>query len=225
MRRAPSRPAAGEFETVIWDFNGTILDDLDLVVRSVNVQLADRNLPELSVDRYRSLFGFPVEAYYRAIGLDPGRESMADLSAEFFDLYVPGMAACALYDGVRDALKTFRSGGARQFVLSAMEEGLLKRTIDRLAISEFFDGIYGLAHQEADSKVSRGRELIDDQDIRPGAALLIGDTDHDAEVADALGMEVVLVAQGHQSEERLRATGRTVVQSVGALRIDAVSKA
>ena len=199
-----------ELESIIWDFNGTIVDDLDLVVRSVNVQLAKRGLPALTLETYREVFGFPVEAYYRRIGLDLEVQSMADLSAEFFDLYVPGLMECLLHTGVLDALKRFRESGMRQFVLSAMEEQLLLRTIDHLGIADFFDAVYGLAHLEADSKLSRGRQLLADCQIHHKTTLLIGDTDHDAEVADGLGLSAVLVAQGHQNEERLRATGCAV---------------
>ena len=194
-------------ETVIWDFNGTILDDLDLVVRSVNVQLARRELPQLTVERYRAVFGFPVADYYRRIGLNPDVETMSELSAEFFAMYAPGLASCPVHDGVHDALTAFQDAGFRQFVLSAMEQGLLTTTLDHLGISGFFEAVYGLSHLEGDSKLSRGRELLVEQGIRSETALLIGDTDHDAEVAQSLGVSVAIVSRGHQSEERIRAIG------------------
>jgi phosphoglycolate phosphatase len=200
-------------ETIIWDFNGTILDDLDLVVRSVNGQLGRRGLPLLTVERYRDVFGFPVADYYRRIGLDPDAEPMHDLSAEFFSTYAPELASCPLHDGVREALTTFRDAGLRQFVLSAMEEELLGATLERLGISESFEATYGLSHHEGDSKLSRGRELLAEQGIRPETALLIGDTDHDAQVADELGISVIIVPRGHQSEERVRAVGCEVRNS------------
>jgi len=205
---------SGGLEAVIWDFNGTIVDDLDHVVRSVNVQLARRGLLPLTLERYREVFGFPVEAYYREIGFDLEAESMADVSAEFFGMYVPGLKECPLHDGVLDALNRFRESGVRQFVLSAMEERLLLNTIEHLRIADFFDAVYGLAHLEADSKLSRGRELVANHRVRPETALLIGDTDHDGEVADALGVSAVLIAQGHQREERLREAGHPVYRSV-----------
>jgi len=210
-RATPTRRRG--IEAVIWDFNGTILDDLDLVVRSVNVQLARRELPPLTVDRYRDVFGFPVEEYYRRIGLDPDEEPMSDLSAEFFATYAPGLAACPLHDGVHDALTAFRDAGLRQFVLSAMEEELLKATLVHLGISDLFEAIYGLSHHEGDSKLARGRELLVERSIRPDTALLIGDTDHDADVARDLGVSVALVSRGHQSEERIRAIGCEVRDS------------
>ena len=201
------------FDTVVWDFNGTLIDDLDLVVRSVNRQLAKRNLPSLTADAYRDVFGFPVQDYYRRIGVTFESETMADLSADFFAEYAPALKDCPLHDGALDTLRQLKTRGLRQFVLSAMEEGMLRSMIDHLGIPRFFTGIYGLAHQEGDSKVSRGRELQQDFDIDPRTALLIGDTAHDAEVAETLGLSVALVSRGHQSTERLRETGYPVYES------------
>jgi len=98
-----------------------------------------------------------------------------------------------------------------------MKESLLHAAIEHFGIADFFEAAYGLAHLEADSKISRGRELLTDHRIRPETTLLIGDTNHDAEVADALGISVVLVAQGHQDIERLRETGRSVHRNVRTL--------
>ena len=62
-------------EAVVWDFNGTLIDDLDLVIRSVNVQLGKRELPPLTLETYREVFGFPVKDYYRRIGRNPRARS------------------------------------------------------------------------------------------------------------------------------------------------------
>lgn len=203
-----------QLEAVIWDFNGTLIDDLDLVVRSVNTQLEKRELPSLTLAEYRDVFGFPVEDYYRRIGLDFENVSMAELVSDFFEEYAPRLQDCPVHDGVLDVLDMFAKRSVRQFVLSAMEEGMLRGAVKHLGIAGFFEGLYGLEHMEGDSKISRGRQLLIDFAIRPETALMIGDTDHDAEVADALGVSVVLVAQGHQSGERLRKAGCLVLPDV-----------
>ncbi|MFC2078857.1 HAD family hydrolase, partial [Candidatus Bipolaricaulota bacterium] len=206
-----------KLESVIWDFNGTLIDDLDHVVCSVNVQLVNRNLPQLTRATYRSVFGFPVEDYYRRIGFDLETDSMADLSAEFFSTYGPGLRNCSLHRGVLDTLQRFKLLQLRQFVLSAMEQEMLQAMVEHLEIDVYFNGVYGLAHLEGDSKVSRGRDLLRDFDVEPNTALLIGDTDHDAEVADTLHLSAALVSQGHQSHERLRATNHDVSRSLQEL--------
>ncbi|MFC2082467.1 HAD family hydrolase [Candidatus Bipolaricaulota bacterium] len=211
------------FDSVIWDFNGTLIDDLDLVVRSVNTQLARRDLPALTAEAYRDVFGFPVQDYYRRIGVTFENESMADLSADFFAEYAPALEDCPLHDGALEILRQLQMRGSKQFVLSAMEQGMLRSMIDHLGIQDFFAGVYGLAHQEGDSKVSRGRELQKEFDINQHAALLIGDTAHDVEVAEALGLSVALISRGHQSTQRLRETGYPVYESYQELSQDLFS--
>ncbi len=201
--------------TVIWDFNGTLIDDLDLVLASVNPQLERQGLAAMTAERYRDVFGFPVQDYYRRLGVDFEKVSMTKLAADFFGVYEPGLRDCPLHDGVREALDAFDQNGASQFVLSAMEEGMLRDTLDVLGILDRFAAAYGLAHQEGDSKVSRGRELMKDHSIEPETTVLIGDTDHDAEVAAELGVGVVLIANGHQSGERLGHVGVPVAASIG----------
>ncbi len=206
-------PMCSNFDTVIWDFNGTLIDDLDLVVRTVNTQLTKRDLSPLTADAYRDVFGFPVEDYYRRIGVTFEDETMSDLSADFFADYAPALKDCSLHEGVLDTLNQVKARGMRQYVLSAMEEGMLRSMICHLGIDHFFDGIYGLTHQEGDSKILRARDLSRDFAIDSGTALFIGDTAHDAEVAEELGMSIALISNGHQSPERLRDTGHPVYES------------
>jgi len=206
-------PIHQESESVIWDFNGTLVDDLDLVVRSVNAQLTKRQLPVLTMESYRAVFGFPVQDYYRRIGVTFEDETMADLSADFLAEYASELTNCRLHPGVIEILEHFQAEKRRQFVLSAMEQGMLRSMVTHFGIARFFEGIFGLAHQDADSKVSRGRDLMCGFDIDPSTALLIGDTDHDAEVGEALGVDIALVACGHQSEQRLRTTRHPVYAS------------
>jgi phosphoglycolate phosphatase len=118
---------------------------------------------------------------------------------------------------VIETLQRFKSIKLRQFVLSAMEEEMLRFMIEHFEIEAYFDGVYGLAHLEGDSKVSRGRDLLRDFNIEPRETLLIGDTDHDAEVAETLGLSAALVSKGHQSHKRLRKTKHAVYSSYRVL--------
>ena len=195
---------------VIWDFNGTLVDDTVLAVRSINTQLSRRGLPVLTIDSYRAVFGFPMTEYYRRLGFDVEVETRTELADEFHETYLPGLPECSLREGVAELLEAMRKAGLSQFVLSAMEEGVLRAAIRRLGVDPYFTGIYGLGSRLADSKIARGKELIQDFGLRGAQTLLVGDTDHDAEVGCALGLSVALVAQGQQSAERLRATGSPV---------------
>ena len=202
---------------VLWDFNGTLLDDVSLSVNSVNALLIKRGLPSLTVPAYREVFGFPISAYNQAIGFDLEAESMETISDQFHVEYMRGLPSMSLHDDVPETLTFFREAGLRQFVLSAMEEERLRGAIEVLGISSYFDAVYGLGDLLGHSKVERGRELLRDHRIDPAHALMIGDTDHDAEVAGELGTHIALIAQGHQSATRLRTVTDSVYERLADL--------
>ena len=184
-----------------------MIDDVDLAVRAVNVVLGRRDLPTVDADQHRRAFGHPVAGYYAALGIDLVREDLSALSDEFHEQYLSGVGGCGLIEDALDLLSAFRDRGVRQFVLSAAEQSMLESWVHMLGIEGFFEGVYGLADRLAVTKVTRGQELARAHGIRPASTLLIGDTDHDIEVASALGCRPVVVAQGHQSAERLAGAG------------------
>ena len=58
------------YKHIIWDWNGTLLDDVDIVIDCMNSLLKKRNLPLLHVDKYKDIFTFPVKDYYSQLGFD-----------------------------------------------------------------------------------------------------------------------------------------------------------
>lgn len=206
------------WDALVWDFNGTLVDDVDLALATINRMLSRRGLPAVTRDAYRSIFGFPLSGYYARLGMDLSRETMQGLADEFHEAYLPGLPACDLQEGVREILDLAARTRARQFVLSALEEVELRRAVAHFGIADRFDAVYGLDHRLGDSKLERGHELSRSHGLRGCRVLFIGDMDHDAEVARALGFEVALVAQGHQSPGRLRACGTRVLDSFRDLR-------
>lgn len=184
---------------VIWDFNGTILDDLELAVESLNSVLRARDLPVVTVGEHRERFRFPVSEYYRDLGLEVDGDSFAALSDEYHEYYMRYVSTCPLHEGVVDLMGQLADRGVHQYLLSAMHEPLLMRCVESLGIESHFEAIYGLDDRLAQSKVLRGRELCDAQGIDAERAVLIGDTEHDVEVARDLGVLPVAAAWGHQA--------------------------
>lgn len=190
-------------KSVIWDFNGTILNDVELATRSMNELLRGRKLPTIDKATHRRVFRFHVSDYYRRLGFDLGREDQRDISDEFHNVYQAGIGSCSLNPGIADALKFLEEHGMDQFVLSAAQEEMVVSWVRIHGLPERFKGVYGLSNRLAESKVQRCRDLIEDFDLDPSVTLFIGDTDHDAEVARAVGCRPLVVLQGHQDRFRL----------------------
>lgn len=187
---------------VIWDFNGTILDDLQVCVRSANRLLAAHGLPVIdSLDTYRQKFGFPIIDYYRRLGFDFASTPYAELAVEWVAYYLEEAPAARLYPDVHDALERVRRLGISQWILSATELGMLEGQVEALGIRSYFERLLGLGNIHAHSKTELGQLWRAEHPT--ASVLLIGDTNHDAAVASAIGADCILLCRGHQSKETL----------------------
>lgn len=205
-----------KYDYVIWDFNGTLLDDVRTGIDSVNELLRDRGLCEIeSEEKYREVFRFPIIEYYRSLGFDFEAEPYEVLAPLWVELYLENVKRAVLYPDVLDTLREVALSGVKQAVLSATERQMLLSQIADLRISEFFEEIMGLDNIHAGSKLA----LAYDWRARHPLArvLFVGDTDHDSQTAKALGADCVLVCRGHQSKQHLIATGERVEDDLGAV--------
>lgn len=203
--------------TIIWDWNGTLLNDLDHCISTINILLKRRNLPLVNHNRYKEVFSFPVKDYYKTIGFDFEKEDFEIPAREFIDLYDADVANCPLHLSATEVLRFFQEKGIRQFVLSAMKQNMLETTLKYKQIFHFFEGVAGLNDHYATSKVGRGKQLINQHNIDLKNTFIIGDTNHDYEVANELGIQCILIADGHQSEKRLQKTGALVLPNLQSL--------
>ena len=208
---------AEQYGYIIWDWNGTLLDDAWLCVDVMNGMLEERNLPLRTLDQYREIFDFPVINYYLKLGFDFSREPFEEVGLEFVIRYNKRQKETSLHMEVKRILRHFKNGGYLQFILSAREQNELLREIKELGVAEFFDGVYGLDDHYAHGKTDIGRELLAETGIDPKKAVFIGDTRHDAEVAGEIGVDCILVPNGHHTEERLRKCNAFVIGSLTEL--------
>jgi phosphoglycolate phosphatase len=199
---------------IIWDWNGTLLNDVELCVQTMNNMLKKRGLRQLTIPSYKEVFSFPVENYYRKIGFDFDKEPFEIPALEFIDHYNSQVAECRLHNHTEMVLKYFHSLGIRQFVLSAMKQDALDQCLEQQNISQFFEHISGLDNHYAASKLENGRRLISAFNLNPKDLVMVGDTVHDFEVATELGCRCVLVANGHQSRALLNGTGAFVIDEL-----------
>jgi phosphoglycolate phosphatase len=205
-------------KTIIWDWNGTLLDDLDLSLESVNVLLKERNIPTLSIEKYKDIFGFPVVDYYVKAGFDFEKEAFEVPAKQYVKLYAAGASELKLFPDVVDTLTFFKENNYRQIVLSAMKDDNLKLMIHNAEISHFFDGIFGIKDNYAREKVSLGKLVVENLKLNPAECLMIGDTLHDAEVAEQCGFNCILFSGGHVSKQRLETKGKKIINSLSELK-------
>lgn len=184
---------------IIWDWNGTLLDDVQACVDTMNVMLQKRNMDFLSNNRYKDIFTFPVKNYYNELGFNFERESFENLSIEYIALYKENSKKSLLQEGAVNALDFFKENGCKQIIISASEQSSLEEQVEQRGVFKYFDSIIGLNNIHAKSKLDNAKRFINDSSTNFESLTFIGDTFHDYEVSKEIGAECILVQNGHQS--------------------------
>jgi phosphoglycolate phosphatase len=204
------------YHHIVWDWNGTLLDDVAASVNTINQLLASRALPPTDTTRYRDLFGFPVRDYYVTMGFHLETEDWDLLARTYHDLYLADRSI-RLHAAAIPTLQFCRRQGYGLSLLSASEQSILDRMAAGTATAPWFDFIQGTDNLHGASKVETGRRLLARITSEPARILFVGDTLHDHEVARTLGGDCVLISHGHQSHARLLQAGCTVLPSLEQL--------
>jgi phosphoglycolate phosphatase len=199
-----------KYKHIIWDWNGTIFNDAGLCLELVNGLLSKRNLPVLTLEEYRNVFTFPIKDYYSAAGFDFTKESFEKVGMEWMNEYERRKYECGLHDGTKEVLEKISSLGIGQSILSAYSQNMLEELVEHYGLTKYFVHLYGLDNIYAASKVKLGKDLMKKLGNGKGETLLIGDTEHDYDVAFEIGADCVLIANGHQSIEKLSLYGNVL---------------
>lgn len=194
------------WQRVFWDWNGTLLDDRDYAIAVRNRVFPRFGLPLIeSVAEYHAQFAFPVRLYYDRAGVTD--ENFIAVANAWMDEYMRGADSIPLQEGSLAALAAFQSAGIPQVILSASNIEVLSKQLAHYDLPGYFAEVLGLSHIYATAKQSIGEDYLRRTGIDPACCVLLGDTLHDAEVARDLGMNCILIAQGHQSLDTLKTAG------------------
>ena len=202
------------YKDIFLDFNGTIINDLDLCVELLNVFLKEQGKRELSVDEYKHVFKFPIRQYYMDAGIDFNIESYESLAIRFIRAYQPRSMKCGLFPHIVDTVKKLKEMGIRVYILSASEQNNLLEQTNTYGITKYFDAVLGINNIHAASKVDIALDFMKKSGIKAYDTLFVGDTLHDYEVSKAMGVDCVLVSCGHQAKDILDKAGCKVINSV-----------
>ncbi len=192
-------------KTLIWDYNGTILDDVSITVEIENLMLKERNLPYgYTIEDYRNLFAIPMYDYYLKIGYTFEHETFEDAAKEFTEHYERLFPTCLLNPGVIETLQQSIQKGYRNVILSSCHDGILHEQCKKLGIDHYFEEIMGTDDVLGGSKIHIGLDWMKRHHINPDDCIYFGDTFADQDTAKAMGInKIYFIANGHQSYERL----------------------
>ena len=205
------------YRHVIWDFNGTLLDDASLCLNIGNEMLLADGREPITIDQYREWIEYPILRYYEKLGYHFTPEEFREVSEDYHRIYDSRRQEADLQEGIVDVLTALKAAGFTQSVLSAYHQAGLDDAVKLLGIRDFFVDVIGLTDKLADGKVQNALIWIERRDLAPDEIVMVGDTLHDAEVAEALGCGCVLYSGGHNDRRRLSATGLPVIDHMDEL--------
>ena len=203
-----------KYKHILWDWNGTLLDDMWLCVDVINALLKKYNKPVLSLQDYQKHFDFPVKDYYERIGFNFKKTSFEIVGTEFINGYYERWQECKLHKNVEDVLRAIRGAGLTQSILSAADVKMLKAGVDMFHLKKYFAELIGLDHHYAHGKVAVARAYMLRTGLDPTTVLYIGDTTHDCDVAREINVDVVLFTNGHHTPDRLVNCGVPMIDSL-----------
>ena len=202
-------------KNILWDFNGTVMDDMGASVGAVNAMLTKRGLPLIDEEWYVLHLVMPLERFYGSIGFDMQKERIEEVSEEF-------QVECRkfprpVFPAVRAALERFQAKGLRQLLFSSLYHDILVRQAEERQISHYFEGIVGRKDRSLGGKEKAAEAYFCAHGILPEETLVVGDLTTDFDMAAYLGCPCALIDQGHQHRTILEKTGAFVLHSADEL--------
>ncbi len=201
-----------KYKNILWDWNGTILNDTPVAFEATNILLQRYSYPTITLDYYRDNVDTPIVNFYSKI-FDLTKENIDALDNEWCVLYNELSHKINLQDGVELMLKTFSEQNCHQAVLSAFRTAEIVKFADKFSVRHYFKAILGTQNIAMESKTMRGKKYMQEKHLKPEQTLYIGDTAHDCETAKGLGINCVLLSCGQQSEKVLQGCGVPVFDS------------
>ena len=201
------------YDYLFWDWNGTLVNDVYAALESVNDILARRGRAPIDIERYYSLVATPITIFYERL-FAPEEPDFPALSREFHEGYDLHMPKYGLAYGARETLEALKCAGIRQAILSSSESKRLTLQAESFGVAGLFERIAGQDDFCAGSKLDSARRLLADEGAVPQRTLVIGDLEHDAEVARELGADCLLYSGGHQSRSALETVGVPVIDRI-----------
>lgn len=213
---------AKNYTHILWDWNGTLLDDSWLCVEVLNILLKEIDKPKISLDDYRSNFEFPVINFYNYLGFKTDEKNFKEVSHKFIALYeARWLRECRLREHAFSSLEKIKSSGIHQSILSAAHYNALNLGLSHFNLTDFFHTISGTETIYAEGKIKKAKSWMLENKLDKEEIILIGDTLHDLDVANEIGIDCALLSGGHCSKEKLATPNSPVFSSLNHL-IDAV---
>jgi phosphoglycolate phosphatase len=185
---------------VVFDWNGTLLDDVGLAAECTSRVLVARGHAPIDWAAYRQHFCFPIRRFYEHLGVafadDADFERLMGAYLQLFDERALG---CSLHAGAAELFEALTARGVGLSILSSTQAPTLRQAVSRFSLERYVSNVLGLESLDAAGKHDLARGLQARLDLPAESVWYVGDTDHDMEIAALTGWRPFLVSFGHQA--------------------------
>ena len=199
---------------IVWDWNGTLIDDVSLCVNVLNELLSDYELPEISIEFYRSNFSFPVSEFYKRISLPFSGHEFSRISHSFISKYRQKWTACSLQPNVIKILDVLNKLGLQQSILSAGNQIDVNMFVNHFGLDGYLCQILGTDNIKAEGKIQLVQKFFSTSSLESDEILFVGDTLHDLEVGNHIGCRTLLFSKGHNSKSLISNNNAYVIDDL-----------
>jgi phosphoglycolate phosphatase-like HAD superfamily hydrolase len=200
---------------LVWDWNGTVLNDFEIILRSTNDSFAFHGLPPITADQYRTQVKMPIRSFYADIlGHEPSDEEWEALDASFHKYYVAYEREARLSDGLPDLFREWAGRGHSQSLLSMYHDDKLVPVVEHHGIAHHFELVQGTKPPRPARKGLHLQDHLTRLHLDPARVVLIGDSPDDAAAAASVGARVILYSGGFAAAQSLQAAGAPIAASL-----------
>lgn len=204
-----------KYKYVLFDWNGTIIDDLDANIEIANGLLEEYRLAPLSSrEFYLDNFSFPIKSFYEKCGFDFSKIDYGEICKKYIDAYNRKLGELLLFPDARQTFELLKENGIELAIISASEEALLNRQVKKFEIESFFKQIIGTDNNKGSGKIDRVKNWFEQKGALSDEVVFVGDTVHDCHSAEAIGCDCFLVSRGHNGKRLLEKTKNPVFETL-----------
>ena len=189
---------------IIFDWSGTLVDDLPAVLQASNYVLTQAGKPAMSLDRFRAEFSLPFTKFYDR---HTPHVPMAQLEEWFHAEFKRAQGSVQELPHARAFLEFCREQKFRTFLLSTVHADHFKVQCAVTGFDVFLDKPY----TDVWDKREKIHEILRENHLKPEETIFIGDMEHDIATARHGGIQSVAVLTGYNTLDQLRAAGPDVI--------------
>ena len=196
---------------VLFDWSGTLVNDLPAVWRATNYTFTQSGYPEMSLEEFRAEFSLPFDEFYERVTPGVPLEQLE----EWYKLsFADEQKTIELLPFAQEFFSFCKSKHLRTFLLSTIHPDHYREQSARIAFE------FDYAYVRVMDKRTRIGQILTEQNLLAEETMFIGDMQHDVEAAHAGGIHSCAVLTGYNSREQLQTAGpELIVEHLGELKL------